>query len=82
MSTKKLTFAETQAEVQAAKNNSDLQNLAHAIEVLGVRRIELDELEKEILDTAAQIENGKVFTVDKIKDLHERAHGRGSKNHL
>lgn len=76
---KKLSFAEIQGQINAAQNNSDLQNLAHALAAVGHHRRALDKLEKEITDMAAAVEAGDFPGVDALRDLYDRAHGRDQK---
>lgn len=78
MVTPKLTFAESQAEIQAQKNNSDLTNLAHAFEKADATIRELndhikkvEELKIEITATAAAIEAGTILPVGEIRKLYD-----------
>lgn len=66
----KKSFAEIQADVQAQKNNSDLLNLANALERVRQHRQLLDDLEKQILAMAADVEAGKLVDVSELKKLY------------
>lgn len=76
--TTKLTFAQAVAREQAAKNNSDLTNLAHALEAITLQRQELAQLEREIRNMAVKIEAGALVPVGELKALYNRAKGLGS----
>lgn len=80
----KLSFAESRAHVQAQKNNSDLSNLAHALDYIEANRIELKrvyelalekltELELEISSTADAIEGNTVQSYGTVHSLYEKA---------
>jgi hypothetical protein len=75
MTDKKLTFSEARGQINAARNNSDLHNLAHAAEAIEQRRKELAKLDKEVADMAAAIESGDFPDVTDLRKLYERAHG-------
>ena len=68
----KKTFAETQAEIQAQKNNSDLLNLAHALETIKLSRKVLDKQEETILSIVARIENDEVVPVGEISKIYNQ----------
>lgn len=80
----KLSFADVRKQQQNLKNNSDLTNLANALEKLDAKRRELKksfdkaiaaiyELEGEINDLAAHIESGDVLDIGDVKTLYNRA---------
>lgn len=79
----KLTFADALQRQQNLKNNSDLENLANAIERLSLERREatkrfnkhieeIKKLEDEIVALASEIEDGAVDVGD-VKELYNRA---------
>lgn len=81
---KKLTFAEMTQNVDAQKNNSDLSNLAHALQYLraGRKALEkyvaeqtklMDELEAKINEVAAEVESGELVEVGVISSLYNKA---------
>lgn len=76
--TNKMTFAAARKEVQAQKNNSDLENLAHALEYLSVRRKELNTLEADINKLATRIESGEVVEVGEVRKLYGLARSNKS----
>lgn len=75
MTPQKKTFAQITAETAAARANSDLQNLAHALEAVAELRQEAAALEDAIKSTADRIENGERVPVDQVPSLYNRAMG-------
>lgn len=80
LNVEKFTFAELRAKQQADKHNSDLANLANAIEALDAHELELQRaLEKlaanrlAVTELAARIEAGEVVPVDEVRKVYERA---------
>lgn len=80
----KLTFTEMQNKVQTAKHNSDLENLAHAMEYISAGRIELNEifqermkefseLETKITKLATDIESGITVHLENVSELYNKA---------
>ncbi len=65
--TEKLTFKQMQDKIQTEKNNSDLLNLAQALERVRMTRKSLDAQEAEIMRVAALIESGEVVPVHEVK---------------
>lgn len=77
MTPQKKTFAQITAEMAAAaRANSDLQNLAHALGVLAELRQEAAAPEDAIKSTEDRIENGELVPVDQVPSLYNRAMGR------
>lgn len=71
-------------EVDAQKNNSDLSNLAHALQYIRAGRKELekyvaeqtkimDELEAEIKKTAAEVETGELVEYGIVLKLYDQS---------
>lgn len=84
----KLSFAEMTQSVDADKNNSDLSNLAHALQYLraGRKALEkyvakqtklMDDLEAEIKATATEVENGELVEYGVVHKLYEQARKAG-----
>jgi peptidoglycan hydrolase CwlO-like protein len=80
----KLSFAEMTEEVDAQKNNSDLSNLAHALQYLraGRKALEtyiakqtkiMDDLEAEIKKTASEVESGELVEYGIVHKLYEQS---------
>ncbi len=67
----KKTFAETQAEIQALKNNSDLLNLANALEFIKLQRKDLDKFEETIMSLVKRIESDEVVAVGEISKIYD-----------
>lgn len=80
----KLSFSEARAKTQAEKNNSDLANLAHAMEYVAAAKIEAqkayfkfisdaEELETKIVAAAEATEAGVVLDYDTVSDLYNKS---------
>jgi len=73
LETTKHSFKDLLAQNQAAKHNSDLTNLAHALESVEAQIIELERIKRNIEAMAADIEGGKVLGVDEVHKLYNEA---------
>lgn len=80
MAKERITLADALDSNQAEKHNSDLGNLASALEYLTAadralerRRAKHQALREEILKAAAAVEAGEVLELDEVSDLYERA---------
>jgi len=84
LQTTKFSFADHTASVDASKVNSDLQNLAHALQYVNSGRNELianyekrlkefADHETKITALAIEIEGGKIATYDEVHTLHEKS---------
>lgn len=79
----KLSFADACKKEQNLKNNSDLTNLANAMQRLAAEKVEatkrfnkhiaeIDNLHNDILALAMEIEDGAV-DVGNVKELYDKA---------
>jgi hypothetical protein len=73
MQDKKLSFADVKKQAQIAKNNSDLMNLASALEYVAMAEQELLAIKNDINTMANAIEQGKLVDVDELSKLFDRA---------
>ena len=84
----KRTFAEMTSHVEAEKNNSDLVNLAQALQYskagrqelkkyIEKKELEFAELEAKIAETAARIEAGEYVEYEVVKDIFNKSRSIG-----
>lgn len=87
---KKLSFSDMIGNLDAAKQNSDLQNLANALKAtqrlqkqaedyLKALTDELIQTKNEILAMASDIEHGKEQDVSAVSKLYSKAHAPKTK---
>lgn len=85
----KFSFAEARQKQQAEKNNSDLANLAQALEYITLNRQEitkrynklledLAKLEGEVVQCANEIETGELKDYDAVHTLYQKSRGNFS----
>jgi len=79
--TEKLSFAEMQENLDARKNNSDLENLANALMNIKAQRQaiakelrRLESVESDIKAIAERIESGDLVEVSEVSGVYNQAH--------
>lgn len=88
LQTTKFSFAEHTASVDAAKINSDLQNLASALQYTRAAKVDLDreyqkklkEIEEhgeKIVKLATEIEAGEITHYDSVHELYQKSRRLG-----
>lgn len=71
----KKTFAESLAETEASKNNSDLSNLAQAMIYARATEQEAKALQERITTLAARIEGGELVGVGEVHAIYQESQG-------
>jgi uncharacterized iron-regulated protein len=73
----KFSFEQITKSIQAQKHNSDLQNLAHALEYSDAAIADYEKsiekaknLKKEIIALATRIESGEIVDVQEVRKLY------------